>query len=341
MAGLPDEMLRALVELAIARPHEVVDAVPLQGGVSSDIWRVRLPGRTVCVKRALAKLRVDQAWSAPTRRHHKEAAWMAEAATIVPGAVPSLLGHHQATGLIVMDYLPPDRYAVWKHELRDGRVDPDATDAIARLLATIHARTARSDRLRETFLDPALFRALRLDPYFSASAQVHTDLAGPLGALTQMFESHELSLVHGDFSPKNILVGPDGPVILDAECANFGDPAFDLAFCLNHLLLKSVWNRAATAQFERAFMIFCATYRRGIDWEPAADLEARAAQYLAGLMLARIDGKSPVEYITRPADRETVRAFARMRLLQPANTPAEFASDWFAAASAPDREARR
>ena len=122
--------------------------------------------------------------------------------------------------------------------------------------------------------------------------------------------SHKV-LVHGDVSPKNILAGPNGPVILDAECAWFGEPAFDLAFCLNHLLLKCVWTPSAGAAFLACFDALSTSYLAGVDWEPRADTETRAAELLPALLLARIDGKSPVEYITMADEQEKVRRFAR------------------------------
>ena len=128
-------------------------------------------------------------------------------------------------------------------------------------------------------------------------------------------QSQALALVHGDVSPKNILVGAQGPVLLDAECAWWGDPAFDLAFCLNHLLLKCLWNAAATPAFLAAFETLCEVYLQGVNWEPRGRLEQRAAALLPGLLLARVDGKSPVEYIDDEAQREVVRRVARGFLL--------------------------
>ncbi|MCP4384624.1 MAG: phosphotransferase, partial [Hyphomicrobiales bacterium] len=119
------------------------------------------------------------------------------------------------------------------------------------------------------------------------------------------------ALVHGDVSPKNIMIGPGSlPVFLDAECAWYGDPAFDLAFCLNHLLLKSIAVPEALSPLLAAFDGLRAAYMDRIDWEPGEALEARAAALLPGLLLARIDGKSPVEYITTDDDRERVRRVA-------------------------------
>ncbi len=140
---------------------------------------------------------------------------------------------------------------------------------------------------------------------------MHRDLAPALAALAAATAATRATLVHGDVSPKNILAGPAGPVFIDAECAWFGDPAFDLAFCLNHLLLKCLWVPAAAARFLAAFDRLAETYLAGVDWEARAMLEARTARLLPGLFLARIDGKSPVEYVTEAADKARVRRVAR------------------------------
>ena len=138
----------------------------------------------------------------------------------------------------------------------------------------------------------------------------------------------KLALVHGDVSPKNILVGPQGPVFLDAECAWYGDPAFDLAFCLNHLLLKCAWRPAFTAQYLHCFDALERTYLAAVKWEPAAAIESRASSLLAALLLARIDGKSPVEYLGDESERGRVRRFARRLLLEPVDGLAEIRARW-------------
>jgi hypothetical protein len=136
------------------------------------------------------------------------------------------------------------------------------------------------------------------------------------------------TLVHGDISPKNILVGPNGPVFLDAECAWYGDPAFDLAFCLNHLLLKCVWLPQWQARFLESFDALAASYLGDITWESRADIEERTAHLLPGLLLGRIDGKSPVEYITTETGRNQVRRVARDLLLHPVDNLAAVRAAW-------------
>ncbi len=180
----------------------------------------------------------------------------------------------------------------------------------------------------ERFATDAIFHAIRLDPYLEATARAHPDRAGALARLVETTAATKRALVHGDVSPKNILIGPAGPVFLDAECAWYGDPAFDLAFCLNHMLLKCLWVPAATAGFLTCFEAFAGTYLAGVEWEDAAALEARAARLLPGLLLARVDGKSPVEYLTRERDKACVRRVARALLADPVDTLAAVRERW-------------
>ena len=134
--------------------------------------------------------------------------------------------------------------------------------------------------------------------------------------------------MHGDVSPKNILAGGPGPVFLDAECAWWGDPAFDLAFCLNHLLLKCLWTPAAREGLLACFDALAAAHLGGVGWEPRDAFERRAATLLPALLLARVDGKSPVEYVTSERDRETVRSVARRYLQTPVERLADVAAGW-------------
>jgi hypothetical protein len=119
-------------------------------------------------------------------------------------------------------------------------------------------------------------------------------------------------------------------VVLDAECAWFGDPAFDLAFVLNHLLLKALWHPPQAPHHHAAFAALARAYLDRVEWEPTAALEARTAALLPGLLLARVDGKSPVEYLTTEPDRDRVRVFARAYLQRPAASVRDIADAWFA-----------
>jgi len=185
------------------------------------------------------------------------------------------------------------------------------------VLGKIHSYSARRPELAEEFDTDTIFFDIRLEPYLLATAKKHPDLASRFEHLVDVTRSHRVALVHGDVSPKNILIGTDGPVFLDAECAWWGDPAFDIAFCLNHLLLKCLWTPAATPEFLASYDALAETYLQAVDWELPRVLEQRAADLLPGLFLARIDGKSPVEYVTEERQREQVRRVTRDLLKHP------------------------
>ena len=328
--GLPDEIRAALGRLGLTGDGSEVRAAALSGGVSSDIWKVETGGRTVCVKRALPRLKVAADWRAPVARNAFEAAWIETAGGIVPDAVPRLLGHDPEAGLIAMDYLDPGEFLPWKEKLRRGRAETEDARAVAAAIAAIHGATAGRDDIARRFASDGIFHAIRLEPYLESTARAHPDLAPALNGIVATTAATRLALVHGDVSPKNILIGPRGPVLLDAECAWYGDPAFDLAFCLNHLLLKCLWTPEAAPGFLGCFDVLAETYLAGVEWESREALESRAAPLLAGLFLARIDGKSPVEYVTEEADKAPVRRVARALLQEPADSLGTVRAAWAA-----------
>jgi len=327
ISSVPQSICDTLRALGLASPSDLITGEPLTGGVSSDIWRVDLPDGPVCAKRALAKLKVAEDWFAPTNRIDFEAAYYRFASAIEPGVTPAVLGHRPELGVLVTEYLSPSTHTVWKEDLRKGIVRPGHIRQLGHTLRRLHDVSRTAPQVAETFNQPDLIHALRLSPYFLASIQANSDLDAQLSGLVELFDENRHWLIHGDFSPKNILFGPDHPVILDAECATLGDAAFDIAFCSAHLLLKAAWKPEYTAKFKEAFFEFRNSYfTAGED----PDFDGRSAKYLAGFLLARIDGKSPVEYITSPADKARIRAFAREYLKQPANSLRTVADAWFA-----------
>lgn len=311
----------------LAGAVETPAAEALTGGVSSDIWKISLARGTLCVKRALPRLRVAQLWEAPVERNRYERLWMETANAIVPGIAPEVLAGGDG-GFFAMAYLEPAAFPLWKTELAAGRADADFAARAGEALARIHAQTADRSEIAARFATDASFHALRLDPYLLATARAHPELADRLGEIAQITAHTRRALVHGDVSPKNILLGPDGPVFLDAECAWYGDPAFDPAFCLNHLLLKCLWVPQAREQFLACFDGFADAYLSRVDWEPRASLEARAAALLPGLLLARVDGKSPVEYLSEEKHKGKVRKVASALLRRPVARLADVRDAW-------------
>jgi aminoglycoside phosphotransferase (APT) family kinase protein len=323
--AVPPEIVAGLVNMGLGVP---LAGRPLTGGVSSDIWQVDLPLGPVCVKRALPKLRVQADWQAPVERNSYEAQWMRVAAKAAPGAVPDLLGQDEVTGCLAMAYLPAEQHPLWKAQLRDGLADAAFAAQVAERLGAIHAATANDPVMAAAFPTDRIFFDIRLDPYLGATARAHPDLAPQLQHVIATTAGTKRALVHGDVSPKNILAGPQGPIFLDAECAWYGDPAFDLAFCLNHLLLKSLWNPPAHAGFQACFVAFQQAYLAKVTWEAPAAIEARAAALLPGLLLARVDGKSPVEYVTQAAEKDLVRRVAQPLIVAPPTRLALVAAAW-------------
>ncbi|WP_188113338.1 phosphotransferase [Nocardioides humilatus] len=282
---------------------------PLGGGVSSDVWRVSDGSRQVVVKTPLAELRVAAGWKAPVARADAEAGWLATVSSLVPGACPEVLAYDKERHLLALEYLDPSEHALWKGKLLAGQVDQRDAARVGDLLGRIHRHTSERPRLARDFANDTLFAALRIEPYLQRLVTTHADLAPHVGEIVQSLRSHRSVLVHGDVSPKNILIGPRGPVLIDAETAVWGDPSFDVAFCVNHLLLKCLLPDAAVTDLVGSAEALTRTYLSHASWELDAEIAERAGALLPALMLARVDGRSPVEYLDATA-QDAVRRFA-------------------------------
>ncbi len=305
------EIGTVLARMGLLTRSDTPVCVPLAGGISSGIWRVEIGARKYCLKRALAQLKVADVWEAPVKRNDAEWKWLAAAQAIWPGSVPRLIAQDRDAGLFVMEYLDPEHYPNWKSQLRDGIIREDIAAAVGERLVAIHAATAGRTDIAAAFDNGETFYAIRLEPYLIATSRVHTDLSPQLEALSAKTLAANGTLVHGDVSPKNILIGPDGPMFIDSECAWYGEPAFDLAFCLNHLMLKCLWRPHHASGFLHLFDRLTETYLAGVTWQPPAEMDALTAALLPALLLGRIDGKSKIEYVTDEREKNMVRNFAR------------------------------
>jgi 5-methylthioribose kinase len=287
---------KILSHLNLTQDDDTITIKALTGGVSSNIFHITTQQAQYCLKQALPQLKVAKQWLAPVDRVFAEIAWLQTAATIAPDAVPKIVGIDQTSKSFVMQYLGA-QYLNWKAELLGGRVADEVATQLGNILGRIHSQTALNEDIAKRFANDDTFYAIRLEPYLEEAARQHPGLRSTLKALIKRTQHNPKVLVHGDVSPKNIMLGPLGPVILDAECAWYGDPAFDVAFCLNHFFLKAAhMPRLATALLQNA-QDFLTAYLQEVTWEPVPELEYRIASLLPGLMLARVDGKSPVEYL--------------------------------------------
>jgi hypothetical protein len=212
-----------------------------------------------------------------------------------------------------------------------GDIDPGVAAAVGTALATIHSRSAGDPTIAVAFNNDDTFEAIRLEPYLRATAQRHPDLAHVLQKLADTTAATKLALVHGDVSPKNILVGPNGPVFLDAECAWVRRPRLRPGILPQPPALKGAWRPELRDEYLSGFNSLAGAYLSGVDWEPPDQAEGRCAHLLPGLFLARVDGKSPVEYLADEAAREQVRKLAREFLHRPTERLDAIAQSWRAA----------
>lgn len=315
-----------LSDLGLAAPEEVMAVRPLGGGVASDIAVVTLPHHEICVKFALERLKVAEEWRAPVHRNRAEYAWLSFAGTVAPTSVPRLFGWSAAENGFAMEYIAgPDIY-LWKTALLNEAPDRGEAERVSDVLGRIHAASTRPDFDRTPFANRDDFRALRLEPYLTFTAARHPDLAPKLIALADRLYGSEIALVHGDVSPKNIVFREQDPILLDAECATMGDPCFDIAFCLNHLILKAAHLPASREGLLASVKCFWTAYSPHIVWEEPQAMEERLVVLLPMLMLARVDGKSPVEYLSE-AGRAEVRMLALPLIEHPVATLAELIAE--------------
>jgi len=298
----------------------VVRAVRLAGGVSNIVLAVRHGDREFLVKQSLARLAVDDEWLAPTDRIITEAEAMVTLAGITPDHVPRVYDQDAEHHTIVLQLAPPG-WSDWKSALMAGRVDKSVAGALGGILGTWHRRTLHADDLGTRLESFEAFELLRIDPYYRTVGMRLPRVANAMEELIRRMAATRVCLVHGDFSPKNILVAPDhgtrletgqaplSPWVIDFEVAHRGDPAFDIAFMCTHLLLKSLAMPASGPSLDACLREFITQYNtEAAASKPNHPTSLRMdwtyiCQHIGALLLARVMGKSPVEYLTAKAKR--------------------------------------
>jgi aminoglycoside phosphotransferase (APT) family kinase protein len=334
VAMSPSDLLPHLRAAGLIAADEVPEVVPLKGGVSSDISLVRARDRRFVVKRALAKLKVKDDWFADPNRTRYEQAWFDYVARFAPAAVPRLL--HRAGDWFAMEYLDAG-LVLWKDELLAGRAFTAHAAAAGSLLGSVHRASWQEPEAKKTFATGANFYDLRLAPYLVTGGQRLPQWREHFDAEASRLGRTELALVHGDYSPKNLMIGDGRLVVLDAEVAWFGDPVFDLAFLLTHLHLKALLHTGRTSVCREVLALvpaFWRSYCAALESRADGELEARTVRLLQLLLLARVHGKSPVEYLT-PAQQALVTQHVGGWLARPAATVAGFTAAWETAIASP------
>ena len=308
MISVSDEkvMRQYLLDKGFVSAGEEYSVEYLRGGVSCETVRVKTRAREFVIKQALHKLRVKEDWFSDIRRIFTEKDCLSVYYRLVPKSTPELFFCDEENYLFGME-AAPEQAEMWKKQLLRGTIDFRFGGNVASALATVHNATNKDAEVRERFKEVELFIQLRIDPYWNKIAERHPQLAKEINAEIERNLSTKLALVHGDYSPKNILVTPERLYILDFECAHFGDPAYDLGFITNHLMLKAVKNKAWAQAYLNLMQAMVEEYFGIIDFIGRGALEANTVRTLAFLFLARVDGKSPAEYITEDDDKNFIR----------------------------------
>jgi aminoglycoside phosphotransferase (APT) family kinase protein len=320
------ELLRADGCLHSQNAH----AVPLTGGVSSDVFLVEDGERRFVVKQALPKLKVEDMWKADVSRNRTEYEYLDYVGRILPEAVPKVFA--AGDGYFTMEYLG-EGFVNWKQMLLAGQCRPEHAAQAGKTLGVIHRMSAGQPEAARIFDTTETFHQLRTNPYLVTAGQRHPELREYFEREIIRLESTRECVVHGDYSPKNILIGNGRQVILDCEVAWYGDPAFDLAFLLNHLLLKGLYHAPKEVGLGKMVEEAMRAYNleRRLPENKQNEFDRRTARLLPLLLLARIDGKSPVEYLRSEKKKNFVREFVTALLPVTEIGLAELSGRWFAA----------
>jgi aminoglycoside phosphotransferase (APT) family kinase protein len=297
----------------------------LAGGVSNRTVLVeRANGQAWVLKQALAKLRVQAEWFSDPRRIEREALGMKRLAELAPpGAITPLIFLDPEVHLLAMQAVPQP-HENWKSMLLAGQLDLEHARQFGRLLGTIHRRSwERRSQLAAEFADQSFFESLRLEPYYLYTAQRVPAAREFLHDLVASTRATRYTLVHGDYSPKNVLIHNNNLVLLDHEVIHFGDGAFDLGFSLAHFLSKAHHLPNLRSAFAQAAREYWKTYQATIGPVPwAADVESRAVAHTLGCLLARCRGRSPLEYLSEAEREKQAQIVVRMMKTLPATVEA-------------------
>lgn len=318
--SLPDYLAARDLSSRPGRGERVV-VRELGGGVSNIVLLVEWPDdprRRWVAKQSLEKLRVKDDWRSDRERIFREAEAIQALRPVLGDAVPEVIHVDRENYVFIMTAAPVGS-VVWKDSLLAGRrSDPQVAHQAGLLLARI-INVSRSDRaFQKRFWDGTVFDQLRVDPYYRTTAARHPDVGAQFDDLIGVSWNIDTALVHGDYSPKNMLVRGRNILLIDFEVIHWGDPAFDSGFLLNHLFLKTFHQPRFADLYMDAARAFWQTLAGGLGLKPqaASAFERMTLRHLGGLMLARIDGKSPVEYIRDEATKECVRRVAKRILVE-------------------------
>lgn len=315
----PAELLHYLREHGHIRRDEAPVFTPLPGGVSNRTVRVdRVEGDSFVLKQALARLRVETEWYSDPRRIGQEALGLEWLERLAPAGTITPLRFRDANQHLLAMQAVPLPHENWKTRLLAGGLQRQHVGQFGGLLGTIHRRSwEQPAELSARFDNRTFFESLRLEPYYRFTASRHAAATKFFGDLIAETLATRIALTHGDYSPKNVLVYQDRLVLLDHEVIHFGDPAFDLGFSLTHFLSKANHLPAQRKEFLDATRFCWQTYQQtAAELAKTDGFEARAVRHTLGCLLARVDGRSPLEYLSA-AERDRQRTVVLTLIRKP------------------------
>ena len=287
--------------------EKIIQYKKLTGGVSSEVYHVKTIKNNYCIKRSLKRLLVKKKWIANTNRIKFEYLWLKHCQNILKRNIPNTYEFNNKKKYIVMEYLKTSQYKTLKQLYFNKIININTIRSISKHLYKIHSNSSNY-RTKKTFEgNYKNFYDLRLDPYFNEVGRVYPKYKGYIKKINENYIKHSNTLVHGDFSPKNILVGKNKIIYLDAECCNFGDPVFDLVFFTNHLLIKSIFFKDKSQEFIKLYISFYKEYLSNLSTKNFNSYIDRIIKMTPIMLLSRVDGKSPVEYINKVKIKNIIR----------------------------------
>jgi tRNA A-37 threonylcarbamoyl transferase component Bud32 len=301
----------------------------MSGGISSELRRVSFNNQDYCIKRSLKQLRVTAISEVPVERNLNEFNYLNYLKNYMPNNLPQPIAYSTKHQMFIMQYFKEPKFLNWKLQLKNGILNEAIPRKLGNIVGKIHQFTYHNKAaLSQRFASENIFFHIRLKPYFLSLMAKHPHLTGYIASVIHLMFSHKFVLVHGDISPKNILVSKKAIILLDPECAWYGDPAFELAFLLNHILLKCLLLPLQTKNLLHFFAIIFEQYTPYIIWEDKNNFNYRLARILPILILARIDGDYPVEYIQENFIKNKIRKFCFNIMTMNFKTPLEIMDLW-------------
>jgi len=320
ISKLPSKVFKAACTFKLLDKSVKFNSFKITDGVSSDIWYVKTDNNIeFCIKRALAKLTVKEDWYAPISRNNFEAMYFQYCYAMFPNNFPKLLGHDNKNFILAMEWYDPNDFLVWKKKLLNKKIEQQDIKNVSNILFKKHKNFVNKKNYKHKFNNDDTFYSIRIEPYILFTSKKYPEFKKKFNTVAESLVKNKKTLIHGDFSPKNILIKANNPMILDAETACWGDPVFDLAFCNNHLILKSLLPNGIGKKLLDLSFMFVKNYIDKISWEDKKFFTKRLIDIIPLLLLARVDGKSPIEYF-KIKQQKITRQLGKQLLIADVNT---------------------